>query len=419
MRFRRLTRYSALVALAVLVLSVSAQARSVSIIGPFQNWAAELDEAFARFTEKTGVEVEVILATSWPDLYEKVVTMSAAGVPPDVVYGDNLRIMDLGERGLLKALDPLAEADPLDLSRYPALVLDGLRIRGRLYSLPTAISIHANLYNVDLFQAMGVPPLPTDWLGPELTWDEFVEMSKKFTVVGSDGTASRFGLAAFGYSGGFNMIGLWGVQDVDPDRTRYLGTDPAVIRALEQTTGLWTEHQVVGGSFYNQTAAMWPVQPVVLNELLRLRRSGDPLNWRAAILPMGTTRASQASFHSLGITVNALNEENAWALVKFLAYDPEGVVLFTRAENRVPVLRESAMDFVDRWSREFPEGDVHVYTEAVQVLWDWRIISGAGASEILQYMTQAWNLIRTGQSSVSDAIHQIAPLVNAALQRGN
>lgn len=417
MRFGRSVHFATVFMALLLALSLSAQARSVSIIGPFQTWGPELEEAFARFTEKTGVDVEVVQATSWPDLYEKVVTMSAAGVPPDVVYGDNLRIMDLGERGLLKAIDPLAEADPLDMSRYPQVVLDGLRIRGRLYSLPTALSIHANLYNVDLFQAMGVPPLPTDWLGPELTWDEFIEISKKLTVVGSDGTPSRYGLAAFGYAGGFNMIGLWGVQDVDQDRTRYLGTDPAVIRALEQTTSLWTEHQVVGGSFYNQTAAMWPVQPVVLNQLQNLRRSGDSLNWRAAVLPIGTVRASQGSFHSLGITVNAINEEHAWALVKYLAYDPEGAVLFTRAENRVPVLRETAMDFVDRWSREFPESDVHLFTEAVQVLWDWRIISGAGAAEILQYMTQAWNLINSGQSSVQDAIQQIAPLMNAALQR--
>lgn len=402
---------------AILAFGGISGARSVSIIGPFQTWGPELQQAFAEFTEKTGIEVEVIMATGWDDLFEKVVTMSAAGNPPDVVYGDNLRIMDLAERGLLSALDGRMEADGFDLAAYPPPVIEGLRLATGLYSLPTAVSIHALIYNIDTFEQMGLAPLPTDWLGDELGWDEFVAIAKRLTYdTNSDGVFDHYALPRFGYDGGYNMIGMWGAQDVDFDRTQYLGNDASVVRAMEQSTSLWLEHNVIGGNFVAGTAAMDPIQPNQLNVILQAANSGNRLRFKTAVLPKGDVRASQASFHSLGITSGSVAADAAWDLVQYLAYDPEGVILFTRAENRVPVLREPAMDFVMRWSESFPGSDLHVMSAAVQVLWDWRVISGHGGSEILTLMRQAWNRIRTREASVQQALEDLTPLINTVLQ---
>lgn len=405
---------------AAVILSVAAgaSAANVSIIGPFGSWGPELQEAFDGFSARTGISVEVVPAASWPELLDKVVTMSAAGVPPDVVYADNLRTMELAEEGLLRPVGAMAAGEGIDLRVYPSLVLDGLRVRGELYALPTAVSIHSTFFNVDLFQQAGLEPLPTDWRAPGFDWNEFVSLARKLTVdADGNGQPERFGVQSFGYEGGFNMIGLWGAQDVDRDRTRYRGESPDVIRALTFTTGLWLEHNVVGGNFLNGTAAMQPVQPYYLNNVLQAARSGNLFSWSLGILPKGDVRVSQASFHSLAVTRGARHQREAWQFVRFLSHDPEGVLLFTRAENRVPVVRSASADFVRRWREIAPGSNPQVYTEAVSVLWDWRIISGRGASEILRAMTAAWNQIRTRQSSVQEAVATIAPRMQAALNR--
>jgi ABC-type glycerol-3-phosphate transport system substrate-binding protein len=214
----------------------------------------------------------------------------------------------------------------------------------------------------------------------------------------------------------FNMLGMWNANDVDRDRTRYLGNTPEVIRALIFTTALWLEPNVVGGNFRQTTCAMFPVQPYYLNNIVQATVQGDAPSWSLGILPKGDVRASEASFHSLGITPPSKNTAEAGQLLKYLAYDPEGVVLFTRVENRVPAIREAVRDYIRRWSEQAPWSNPQVFPEAVNVLWEWRILSGRGASQILSLQAEEWDLIRTRQKRVADAIAHIAPRVQAALE---
>jgi ABC-type glycerol-3-phosphate transport system substrate-binding protein len=388
----------------------------VTLIGPFATWGPELNQALETFTARTGIPTEILQATGWPDLLDKVITMSAGGIAPDLVYGDNLRIMELAEGGLLQPLEGFVATSQINLKAYPPAVLEALSVKGKLYSLPTALSIHANFYNEELFARGGVNPLPTDWMSDALGWDEFVALAKKLTVdANGDGVAEQYGLGAFGYQGGFNMIGMWNANDVDRDRTRYLGNTPEVIRALEFTTSLWLEHNVVGGNFLQSTAAMFPVQVYYLNNMVQATEKGSAPAWNVGILPKGDARASQTGFHSIGIAAGSGNMTQEGQLLKFLAYESEGVVLFTRAENRVPVIREAVRDYIRRWSERAPGSNAFVFTEAANVLWDWRIVSGKGATQILNLETEAWNLIRSGQKSVADAIAYIEPRAQAAL----
>ena len=97
----------------------------------------------------------------------------------------------------------------------------------------------------------------------------------------------------------------------------------------------------------NGTAATNVAQSNYLNFLFD---SDTTVNWNVAAMPKGTHRASQTGFHGISVARFAPNLEGAWQLVKFLAYDTEGAVLFSRAENRVPVLRETGQDFIERYA---------------------------------------------------------------------
>lgn len=288
----------------------------VTLIGPFATWGPELNQALKMFSARTGIPTEILQATGWPDLLDKVITMSAGGIAPDLVYGDNPRIMELAEGGLLQPLEGFVATSQINLKTYPAAALEALSIRGKLYSLPTALSIHANFYNEELFARGGVDPLPTDWMSDALSWDEFVALAKKLTVdANGDGVPEQYGLGSFGYAGGFNMLGMWNATDVDRDRTRYLGNTPEVIRALTFTTSLWLEHNVVGGNFLQNTAAMYPVQVYYLNTMVQATGQGSAPAWNVGILPKGDVRASQTGFHSIGMTVDSKNMTQAGQLL--------------------------------------------------------------------------------------------------------
>lgn len=409
-----------LLILGVLILSISTfatAAQKVTFIGKFTGWGPELEQAVKNFQAKTGIEVEVMVATSWPSLIEKVKTMTAAGLPPDLIYGDNLRIMELAELGLLAPLEEISAKNGVNLNNYPSMVLDGLRLKGKLYSLPTSVSIYATFYNVDLFDKAGIGYLPTKWTTNDLGWDEWVALASKLTIdTNGDGVPEQYGLGGFGSNGGFNMIGLWNASDVTEDRTKYLGTDPSVVRALEMTTSLWTEYGVVGGNFFNGNAAIYPSQSQQLNALQQRAEAGGLFNWSLGVLPKGDTRVAQTGFQSIGLSKFSSNSEAAFALAKYLAYEREGAILFTRAENRVPILAETSRDALQRWSAVFPNSNTSVLIDAIPVLWDWRVISGIGGSEILTLQAEAFKYIRNREKSVRDALEFIAPRIQAALQ---
>lgn len=412
-----------LVTLSAVAIWVSASvagiaAERISLIGSFANWDPKLiQQALDGFTAKTGIQVDLLVPPGWPEMMAKVKTMVAGGVAPDVVYGDNQRIMELAEIGLLKPLDEIATTGGVNLRSYPATVLDTLRVAHRLFSLPTAVSNYATFYNVDKFSNAGLPMIPTDWSSAELNWPEWVTANKKLTRdANGDGKPEQFGVANFGYRGGFNMLGLWNATDIDENRTRYLGTDASVIRALEISTSLWTEHNVAGGDFVKGTAAMTCSQPVYLNSLLQAVQKGSLFNWSIGVLPKGDTRVSPTSFHSLGILAQSKNQTAAWLLVKYLAYERDGNLLFTRAENRVPVLPEAGRDYVRRWNELFPLSNTQVLLDAVPLLWNWRIVSGKGADTILELEKKAFDYIQKRQMSVTEAVHFIAPGIQAALQ---
>lgn len=78
----------AVVIVLVMALALPAAA-SITIMVPAQIVNDEWEAAVARFVEKTGVDVEVMVATSWDEMMEKVPTMVAGGLTLDVIYHDN------------------------------------------------------------------------------------------------------------------------------------------------------------------------------------------------------------------------------------------------------------------------------------------------------------------------------------------
>ena len=390
---------------------VHAQQESVALIISGVDYAA-LDAVLVQFTQRTGIAVEVTRSTSWVDHRERVATMAAAGVVPDVLYCEGGSFNFFLMNNLVLALDPYVARD-VDISRFPASVLPFWQADGKLYGMPTALSLHNAYFNVDHYEQAGVAPPPVDWESNAWGWNEFVEAMRKLTRdANGDGTPDQYGLDSFGWGGGINHLGLWGLWMVDEAVTEYYGDSPEVIAALERFVGLWTEHGVVGGNFAQGTASTSIVQSFIVNTLAA---AGNQIRWGVGAMPMGTQRASQTGYHGVCVAREARNPDGAWELVKFLTYDPEGAVAFARAENRVPVLGITARDYIERFSNVISEAMLGSITGAVDYIYNTRYGRHPRGNDMFNAWVPLHGPMTRGEISVREAMEQIAPTIRAMI----
>jgi len=96
------------------------------------------------------------LAVPFDDLQNKYQTEAAAGGGPDIIQGPQDRMTAYAEAGLLVPLDELA-GDILD--RFVPAALDGARVNGVLYGIPTSSKLVALFYNTSMISE---PPADSD-----------------------------------------------------------------------------------------------------------------------------------------------------------------------------------------------------------------------------------------------------------------
>lgn len=399
--------------ICIAVASPALARQRISFAGFFSNWVeGGFQQALDNFSKAHDVDVEVVDSTSWQDLWQKVLVMSAGGIQLDVLYGDNTTVMYFAREGLSQPIDQLAKKD-IKLDLFPRSVLSVLEIDGQLYAIPTALSLHNLYYNVDLFAQAGLDRLPTSWESERLDWDEYVSMVRKLTVdTDGDGQPNRFGTQTLGFASiGFNMVGMWGVHLFNPAGDEWYGDTPEAIAALERLARLRTELNAVGGSITAGTAAIFPVQSYYLNTLAGV----TSINWSVGPMPKGTQRSSQAGFHGISIAKDTKDLDLAWKLVKYLTYDPEGVVLFTRAENRVPVHPQAGRDFVERWSKVLTTDEAWCIVGGVGYAYETRMTRPIRQLDIRKIMEDGGRRVWNGTVAVRQMITEISPQIRALM----
>jgi multiple sugar transport system substrate-binding protein len=413
---KQLFKLKCLLLLSILLLLVNSCAMAtttLTLLGKFSNWGDSFAQAINNFEQKHDVKIEVMDYGDWRVIREKVATMATGGVYVDVFFADNRTVGYYAFNDLAEPLDALAARD-IKLDRYPQVTLNPMRYNGKLYALPVTAGLFNVYYNPSLFQKAGLPAPVSDWTSKKWTWDDFVNSARKMTVdTNGDGIPDRYGIQSFGTKGGHNHIGAWGVWFIDNEKPIYYGDRPEVISAYEKTTSLWTVHQVIGGNFINGTAAMNVVQTGSLNNLVNNR---GMVEWLVAAMPLGTQRATQTGFGGIAVAKGSKNLELAWELAKYLAYDTEGTTLISRAANRLPVLRETTRDFMNRFQKILPESSVLSLVDAIAYAYDQRFSRFAYGDEVAQLIVAAGARVIKGEVSVREALTSIAPEAKALLE---
>jgi multiple sugar transport system substrate-binding protein len=123
---------------------------------------------------------------------EKVLTISAGGMAPDVMFVEAGNFKAFVDKGMLVDLTPYIERDmkkDFNIKEYYPEIVDRFTVDGRIFVIPRDIApICVIYYNKQLFDEAGIPYPKDDW-----TWDDFLKKAQTLTKRDAEGRMIQFG----------------------------------------------------------------------------------------------------------------------------------------------------------------------------------------------------------------------------------
>jgi multiple sugar transport system substrate-binding protein len=154
----------------------NANALNVAILGTAQDAEARgsLVEAFNRVHPDIPVRVQAIQGADWSNFFAKILTLVAAGTPPDVCYVATEGAQLFADR-LAEPLDEFVRRDRADIAGYfddvhPSLI-EAFMYQGSLFQLPLDFNAANIYYNTEAMRRGGLERPPEDW-----TKDDFLDV---------------------------------------------------------------------------------------------------------------------------------------------------------------------------------------------------------------------------------------------------
>lgn len=353
--------------LAALVLGVaggSAQEKIVLEIMWFNpDEGIENDLRILRAFEALNPGIEVRHRYAAWDVYpDQLVTLAAVGQLPDLFWIREDTPHDLATGGILMNLEPFMARDPdFDTENFLPGVLESARVNGVQYALHRDIWAPMLYYNVDHFEAAGIAAPQIGW-----SYDELLEISRRLT----NPQANRFGMANI-QTNQYSIILSFGGRFMNESQTEFTLDEDAALAALEYIHNFpWVYHaQPQPGDLADWFEPQWVRGDVSMlfwgpwawsNYTESVEFEWDVLPPPSG--PAGT--AAQIDGLMLGISSKTEHPEEAWKLLKFLAYSEEAQTMLVRLGMGSPTVRypQTLQAFYDS---EFAPRSVHNYIEAL------------------------------------------------------
>lgn len=303
------------------------------------HWEASLMEAMEIFEEEhpnISVELEYV---SYGEKETKYATEISAGAGPDVFHIHAYSLRSFIERGLLRDITPLIEAEGGEdfLSAWYPQTLELMRSDGTYYAMPGDFMSMVLFYNSDHFEAAGLDPSQAP-----ATWSAFREAAQALTAdTNDDGQVDRWGFGTIGaIDPGFELrftpiLFSHGGAYLNADQTCSALNTPEAKAAFQFFINLFTEDGVIPPGVTAQNPGT--VREQMANEQISmLLGSGwtppivDSVNpdlnapeiLEAAPVPVkegvDAEFTTTAWLSAWGINPNTEHPEAAWELVKFI-----------------------------------------------------------------------------------------------------
>jgi multiple sugar transport system substrate-binding protein len=375
--------------LPVTVTAQTGAADAASCDQPLTFWhyyggvaTAPLEKLLARYTEKTGVEVDPRLIP-FGDFDRTLLQSSVSNDLPDIALVNVFAIPQFAEAGLIQDLSSRVEAWGEKEQYYPDL-WGTVVYEDAPYGIPHVADAYALWYNTAHFEEAGIEP-------PK-TWDELQSAAEKLSVDG------RFGIA---------MSLVKGVEGSTPLIIRHLSAggeftdwDNAAGReTLEQMKALvdsgamsqgalsWIEDDVYA-QFTNEQASM------IVNSASQVSVARDQfpdLEWSVTPLPKDKSSTTRLDSEALTITRDAACADAGWELITWMQ-QPDVMNAYLPERNKLPVRKDVAE--APRWSED------EVFAAFIEQLGSAWAPEGDEALDAVEILTR---IQEAGQAAISGA----------------
>ncbi|MBE3582504.1 MAG: sugar ABC transporter substrate-binding protein [Limnochordaceae bacterium] len=314
------------------------------------NYEARYNQTVAAF-EKVHPDIEVkwipIVVGVSSDFQQKILTMAAAGEPPDVIRIDVENLPQYVRLGLLDDLGPYLAKDPsyaksLETSVFPA-ARAAFNYEGKQWGIPLTVTVSSTYYNADLLDQAGLNP-PTD----QWTWDDMVAMAKRMTKDrNGDGKPDQFGLQqTTDYVEWLPLMYSYGGEIIDAQH-RIVFNSPANVKAFQMYQS-WQQKEHISprdGEGQNVGFDQGNVGFIMMADWVRqVYQHITKFRWDVASIPAGPK--DQVAFiggGAMGVSAASKHKEAAWEFVKFATSDAvQGIMVANRAG--IPVVQRIAAE---------------------------------------------------------------------------
>lgn len=307
-----------------------------------EDWAPffNLHRTARRFTEETGIQVEVVLSHI-PEFWDLIERSFKEEEPPfDLVGCDELLLLQYARVGDVEPLDSYVAADGYDLSDFEPAALDAVSQAGQLFGIPYCDVSSVLIYRRDLFERYDIPvPGTMDELtASALALQEAVRADAADTQhVGAPHVAEDFhGITLRGapscglnfWTMGSNWAPAWGVEWYNTDGIPTLDT-PQHIAALTHYVDLLQQAgppEAVTMGFvecmaaYTSGRAGMVIEPA--NEASMVYEAGGPIadGTSTTLMPAGPLGTRHAGLYCPPYAIPARSKvkDAAWQLAQYL-----------------------------------------------------------------------------------------------------
>ena len=343
---------------------------SIAILGTNQDAAARqsLVDAFTARHPDISVRLQAVQGTDWADFFAKILTMVAAGTPPDVCVVATEGAQLFAER-LAEPLDEFIKRDAAQVQDYfddvhPSLI-EAFMYKGSFYQMPIDFNAANMYFNTEAMRRAGVPYPAADW-----THEDFLTMARQMRQAAGSGFVPFYwtnrlwgGIVPWLYINDTSFLtetkspgGEWLWDHFYPDhKGEYSGgflwegsnaSDPRVaesfefVRALVEE-GLGTSPAQGGGNelvgqFSGGSIGMTPAGGFWVQGLSEAGLT--PQDYDVAYFPKWRTQRHQFGAAGYAILKTSERKDEAWEWVKFCT-SREGMQLAFPSPNTTPTRR--------------------------------------------------------------------------------
>jgi len=278
------------------------EVKTIRYLGGFgQSWEDFYNtEVLPKFYDlHPNYKVEMTLIGSWPDLYNKIVTSTAGGMPPEVTRQKDFFTPDFIVRGLQQELDEYvaAKAPHIAEDQYVPHAWSNMHWSGKLVALPLLIFNHYPHFNIELYKKAGLVDSDGAPVAPD-TWEDVREQANKLKDP-SNNVYGTFLRDEGGKEDTVNFFHVWlaqaGGRLIDEEFSRFMFNTPEGLDALTFWVDLIKDGAMkppgvsIEGIIPQGHVGMWWHAS---SYWVAYRRDNPDFEWSTAINPMRKTRGA-------------------------------------------------------------------------------------------------------------------------------